>query len=382
MATRAFGLCCWRISEPQLLDPNLTTAMTQDPSKRRVAVSCGGYSGEADISRASAAMVMDHIDRDRFEPVLVHIERGGWTAEWDAPKHRAPVDRGNFTTTAPDGSVVGFDIVLEMVHGTPGEDGQLGAYFALFDLPYTGSPTRTMAVGHHKAWTKDLLSRWGYPVAPSVTITAEDRELHADDFTAWAHELAEQIGLPCFIKGNQSGSSIGVTRVESVEQFPAAFDAAFAASATIMVEAFLSGREFTCGVIPSSPGGAPVALPVTEITTANLFFDYQAKYEGQSEEVTPADIDEAATSQIQQTALDVYCDMDMCGVARVDFIMHDGVANIVEVNTVPGFSAASIIPQQAAEAGLQPREFISLLLDDAWARSGRSYPVGQLGQRL
>lgn len=354
--------------------------MTQSRTKRRIAITCGGYSGEADVSRASAAMVLNHIDRDRFEPVLVHIERGGWSAEWDEPMHRAPINLGDFTCTAHDGQVVGFDIVMEMVHGTPGEDGQLGAYFALFDMPYTGSPTRTMAVGHHKAWTKDLLARWGYPVADSVTITAEDADLRSDDFEAWAVELAEQVGLPCFVKGNQSGSSIGVTRVESLDQFPAAFEAAFGASATIMVEAFLSGREFTCGVIPSAPGGAPVALPVTEILTSNLFFDYQAKYAGESEEITPADLDEVATSEIQQTALDVYCDMDMCGVARVDFITHQGVATIVEVNTVPGFSAASIIPQQAAEAGIEPRELITLLLDDAWERSGLPNSVSHLSQ--
>jgi len=341
-------------------------------STRRVAITCGGYSGEADISRASAQNVLAHIDRSRFEPVLIHIDHGGWTAEWDTPKtHRSPVNRADFTALAPGGSKVGFDLVLEMVHGTPGEDGQLGAYFALFGLPYTGSPTRTMAVGHHKSWTKDLLARWGYPVADSVAITLEDREQHEGDFDAWTAGIAQRIGLPCFVKGNQSGSSIGVSRVESALEFSAAFDAAFDASQTIMVEAFLSGREFTCGVIPSLPGGPPMALPITEIVTDNLFFDYEAKYLGASKEITPADIDELTQRQIQKTALDVYCAMGMCGMARVDFITHEGVAHIVEVNTVPGFSAPSIIPQQGREAGLETSEFISLLLDDAWVRAGR-----------
>ena len=181
--------------------------------------------------------------------------------------------------------------------------------------------------------------------------------------------MAETIGLPCFVKACESGSSIGVTRVDAVDGFRAAFEAGFEASEAVMVEAFLDGREFTCGVIPSAPGGAPRSLPVTEIITDNAFFDYAAKYEGKSREVTPADLDAAMTKRIQELSVQVYRDLDCHGMARVDFINHNGTPHIVEVNTVPGFSEMSIIPQQAREVGMSPTELISLLVDDALVRA-------------
>ena len=259
----------------------------------------------------------------------------------------------------------GKELVFEMVHGTPGEDGRLSAYFELLGMPYTASPPRTLAIGHHKAWTTSLLARQGHPVAKS--------EIHhrdiLDRLDSEQDRMASAIGLPCFVKACESGSSIGVTRVDAVEGFRAAFEAGFEASEAVMVEAFLDGREFTCGVIPSEPGGAPRPLPVTEIITDNAFFDYAAKYEGKSHEVTPADLDDAMTKRIQALSVQVYRDLDCRGMARVDFINHNGAPHIVEVNTVPGFSEMSIIPQQAQKVGMSPTELISLLVEDALARS-------------
>lgn len=330
---------------------------------KRIAVTCGGFSGEADISRKSAAMVVRHMDRTRFAPTLVHIEREGWFAESDSGQ-RFPLDAGAFTWTDAEGEVHGFDAVFEMVHGTPGEDGRLSAYFELLGMPYTASSPRTLAVGHHKAWTTALLSSMGHPVAPS-------RIFHRDvleRLDVVGPELAAEFGFPCFVKACESGSSIGVTRVEAEEGFKAAFEAGFEASEAVMVEGFLDGREFTCGVIPSAPGGPPRFLPVTEIITDNTFFDYAAKYEGKSREVTPAEIGAALTSRIQALALKVYQDLDCRGMARVDFIQHRGEPHIVEVNTVPGFSEMSIIPQQAKAVGVDATALISLILDDAFSR--------------
>jgi len=330
---------------------------------KRIAVTCGGFSGEADISRKSAAMVVKHMDRTRFTPTLVHIERDGWFAEPESGL-RYPMDAGAFTWTDPEGVVYGFDAVFEMVHGTPGEDGRLSAYFELLGMPYTASSPRTLAVGHHKAWTTALLSSMGHPVAPS-------RIFHRDvlkRLDAVGPELAAEFGFPCFVKACESGSSIGVTRVESEADFAGAFAEGFGASEAVMVEGFLDGREFTCGVIPSSPGGTPRYLPVTEIMTDNAFFDYSAKYEGNSREVTPAEIDSGLTQRIQELALKVYQDLDCRGMARVDFIQHNGEPHIVEVNTVPGFSEMSIIPQQAKAVGIDATSLISLILDDAFTR--------------
>ena len=330
---------------------------------KQIAVTCGGFSGEAEISRKSAGMVVKHMDRSRYAPTLVHIGQDGWFAETEGGE-RFPVDKGDFSYTDAAGQRHTFDAVFEMVHGTPGEDGRLSAYFDLLSMPYTASPPRTLAVGHHKAWTTALLARLGHPVAPS--------EIHHRDILDRLEEeqgrIVAAIGLPCFVKACESGSSIGVTRVDVVDEFRAAFEAGFEASDTVMVEAFLDGREFTCGVIPSEPGGAPRPLPVTEIITDNAFFDYAAKYEGKSREVTPADLDAAMTKRIQELSVQVYRDLDCRGMARVDFINHNGTPHIVEVNTVPGFSEMSIIPQQAREVGMSPTELISLLVDDALAR--------------
>jgi len=329
---------------------------------KRVAVTCGGYSGEADISRKSAAMVFKHMDRTRFAPTLVHIDRAGWFAEVEGA--RFPIDKGSFTWTDADGQRHGFDAVFEMVHGTPGEDGRLSAYFELMGLPYTASQPRTLAIGHHKAWTTALLARLGHPVAKAGIYRADILErLQAEQ-----ERLAAEFGLPCFVKACESGSSIGVTRVDEPAQFRAAFETAFEASDSVMVESFLDGREFTCGVIPSRPGGPPRFLPVTEIISDNAFFDYEAKYAGKSREVTPADINDALTSDIQERAVAVYRDLDCSGMARVDFILHEEIPHVVEVNTVPGFSEMSIIPQQAKVVGIPPTELISLILNDALAR--------------
>ena len=332
------------------------------PNVMQIAVTCGGYSGEADISRKSAAMVVQHMDRDRFIPTLVHIERSGWFAE-PVEGERYPIDKGDFSWMDAGGQRHTFDAVFEMVHGTPGEDGRLSAYFELIGMPYTASQPRTLAIGHHKAWTTALLARLGHPVA-RAGIFRKDVLQRLDQE---APVLAEEYGLPCFVKACESGSSIGVTRVDEPAQFRAAFEAAFDASDSVMVESFLDGREFTCGVIPSAPGGPPRFLPVTEIISDNAFFDYEAKYAGKSREVTPADIDDTLTLDIQDRALVVYRDLDCSGMARVDFILHEGVPHVVEVNTVPGFSAVSIIPQQAQVVGIAPTELISLILDDALA---------------
>ncbi len=356
----------FRASGPRSLTSSEPAGYLVDMSHevKQVAVTCGGFSGEAEISRKSAAMVVKHMDRSRFMPTLVHIGVDGWFAESDSGE-RFPMDKGDFSFTDGAGQRHGFDAVFEMVHGTPGEDGRLSAYFELLGIPYTASPPRTLAIGHHKAWTTALLARLGHPVAKS--------EIHHRDILnrleGEQDRMAEAIGLPCFVKACESGSSIGVTRVDAVDGFRAAFEAGFEASEAVMVEAFLDGREFTCGVIPSEPGGSPRPLPVTEIISDNAFFDYAAKYEGKSREVTPADIDEAMTQCIQELSVQVYRDLDCHGMARVDFINHNGIPHIVEVNTVPGFSEMSIIPQQAREVGMSPTELISLLVDDALMRA-------------
>ena len=327
-----------------------------DSSLLRVAVLAGGHSGEADVSRRSAAMVMQHIDRSKFSPILVNIDKDRW---WSA-EDDAEVSKEHLST---DGTPV--DVAFVMVHGTPGEDGLLQAHLDLCGIPHTTASTRVMATTFHKGWTTALLRDAGIPVARSVECTPNE---------AWnaerIDEVVAQLGLPCFVKPNESGSSIGISRVaERDELWPAIEGARETGTSTVLIEALLLGREFTCGVIPDGHGGVQ-ALPVTEIISHNAFFDYAAKYDGESREVTPAALNERDTSALQKTALDVYHTLHLEGMARVDMMMEEGKApHVIEINTVPGFSAQSIIPQQAEANGIGKRDLISLLIDDAVLRA-------------
>jgi D-alanine-D-alanine ligase len=330
----------------------------------RVAVLAGGYSGEAEVSRRSAAMVMNHMDRSRFAPVLVHIDPDGWWVERTTDGQRVRLSMTDNTYESCDGNRAGFDVAFVMVHGTPGEDGLLQAHLQLTGLPHTTAHARAMATTFHKGWTTALLRDAGVPVAPSMECLPRDQWGDAE----W-REVVQRLGLPCFVKPNESGSSIGVSKVKTLHNLWPAIEAARATgSSTVLIEGMLQGREFTCGVIPDGRGGLQ-ALPVTEILTDNEFFDYAAKYEGQSREVTPADIDEASTKRVQETAVFVYRKLHMQGMARVDMMMEEGQApHVIEVNAVPGFSEQSIIPQQAAVAGLDKTALISRILDDALGR--------------
>ena len=279
-------------------------------SPLNIAVLAGGFSGEADVSRRSAAMVMAHMDPDRYLAYLVHIERDGWWAENRDGGERIPVDKDTLGYTSPGGQAIKADLAFVMVHGTPGEDGLLQAHLDLRGIPHTTANARVMATTFHKGWTTALLRDAGIPVAQSVECTPNET-WNADRMD----EVVAQLGLPCFVKPNESGSSIGISRVaERDELWPAIEGARETGTSTVLIEALLLGREFTCGVIPDGHGGVQ-ALPVTEIISNNAFFDYAAKYDGESREVTPAELTQRDTLALQQTALDVYHALHLEGMA-------------------------------------------------------------------
>ena len=320
--------------------------------KLRLAVVCGGYSAEAAVSRKSAANVMEHLDHERYEPTLIHIDPEGWWAEVEG--ERCPVSREKFTVPG----LPPFDGVFIIVHGTPGEDGRLQGYFELLGIPHTTGNARNMALTFHKGWTTGLLRSKGHPVAPSKEIP-QGADVAALDLEL----LLVGIGLPCFVKPNEAGSSVGVHRVDRLEELRPAIEAALAAeSSSVLVEGFLKGREFTVGVLPDGAGGI-MALPITEIISHNVFFDYAAKYEGASDELTPADLPVETTEQMQELAVAVYRDLDCRGMARVDMILMEGIPRIIEINTVPGFSGASIVPQQGAAAGLSKQDILTRVVE-------------------
>ena len=316
---------------------------------QKIAVVCGGYSGEAEVSMRSAAMVMEHIDLTLYSPVKIVIQKNRWFAEWKGAEWE--VNRNDFSVML-DGEIHQFDGAFIIVHGTPGENGLLQGYFEMLGIPYTTGDVLNMSITFNKKATTTFLKSLGFSVAESVVLY-KNEEWNADS-------ILHRVGLPCFVKPNNGGSSIGTSKVKELGQLVPAIEKAFKEDGQVIIESFLNGTEVTCGVIQWE--GKVRALPMTEIVSENEFFDFEAKYKGKSNEITPARIDKALFEEIQNLSEKIYIQLKCRGMIRVDFIIHDGLPHVVEVNTVPGFSAASIIPQQAACVGIDKTALITAVI--------------------
>jgi D-alanine-D-alanine ligase len=316
----------------------------------RIAVISGGYSQESVISARSAAMVMNNIDKSRFSPVLVKIDKESWSAQWNSTW--LPIDKNDFSFTAGTEKIK-FDLVFMMIHGTPGEDGILQGYFELMGLPYTTGDVLNMALTFDKAATKTALEHRGFLTAPSVLLFRDE--------VFSKNGIIKKVGIPCFVKPNRGGSSFGASRVDNEEDLMVAIEKAFSTGGEALIESFIEGTEVTSGVI--SYRGKPRSLPITEIVPHNSFFDFNAKYEGASDEVTPARINSAVYAEIQRQCERIYQLLNCRGMIRVDFLIKENTPYVMEVNTVPGFSEQSIIPQQAAVDGISKTELISIVID-------------------
>lgn len=314
-----------------------------------IAVLTGGYSGEAHISRESAALVMHHIDSERFEATLIHVDPTGWWVEKDGEKVPMVIAELKEGATPFAGAFI-------IIHGTPGEDGKLQFELDALGIPYSTGNSESVARTFHKGHTNAFLRNQGIQVAMSETI---------EPGQAWnAASLVSKLGLPCFVKPNEAGSSLGINRVEHERDLDAAIAYAMGfGEGGVLVESMLEGREFSVGIIPDQLG-KPEALPVTEIRTSRLFFDYEAKYSGEAEEITPADLDIKDQLHLQDQAVKVYTSMGCRGLARVDMMLVPGQrCSVIEVNAVPGLSEFSIIPRQAEAFGLSNKELISRIID-------------------
>ncbi len=320
---------------------------------QKIAVVCGGYSGEAEVSMRSAAMVMEHIDLTLYSPVKIVIQKNRWFAEWKGAEWE--VNRNDFSVML-DGEIHQFDGAFIIVHGTPGENGLLQGYFEMLGIPYTTGDVLNMSITFNKKATTTFLKSLGFSVAESVVLY-KNEEWNADS-------ILQRVGLPCFVKPNNGGSSIGTSKVKELGQLMPAIEKAFKEDGQVIIESFLNGTEVTCGVIQWE--GKVRALPMTEIVSENEFFDFEAKYKGKSNEITPARIDKALFEEIQNLSEKIYIQLKCRGMIRVDFIIHDGLPHVVEVNTVPGFSAASIIPQQAACVGIDKTALITAVIQSCF----------------
>lgn len=320
-----------------------------------IAFITGGYSGESVISYKSAVTIEDNLDTDKFNVYKIDITAQGWFHN-TSDGQKVLVDKNDFSLDI-NGNKILFDAVLVGIHGTPGEDGKLQGYFDLLNLPYTSCDAAVSALTFNKRYTVAVASFAGIAVSKSLHIFKQS-PLSVD-------KILERLQLPVFVKPNNGGSSIGMSKVVKKEDIGASLEKAFKEDDQILIEEFISGREFTIGVFKSK--GEIITLPITEIITKKDFFDYEAKYTaGMSEEITPAKVEEVIAEKVRSTAIKVYDIFNCQGVVRIDFIYNEekGMPFMLEINTVPGQSEASIVPQQVKAMGWTLREFYTALIEE------------------
>ncbi len=320
--------------------------------KRNIAIVAGGDSGEYEVSLKSAGVVARNLDKNLYIPYIIIIEGSDWYYLWGDDKIQ--VDRNNFTMNL-DGEQIIFDCVFVAIHGTPGEDGKLQGYFELLKIPYTTCDWIASGLTFDKELCKTVVRTLGIDV-PAAVLLRQNDVINAGD-------IIEQIGLPCFVKPNKGGSSVGMTKVMEEAGLLAAIDFAFKEDDEVLIEQFIQGREISCGIFKSS--GRLYVLPITEIESKKEFFDYEAKYDGMADEITPADIEENVDWECKTVSTLLYNKLNLKGVVRFDYIYNNSGMYFLEVNTVPGFSEASIVPQQAVEMGFSLEEFFGMIIEEA-----------------
>ncbi|MBW1617227.1 D-alanine--D-alanine ligase [Empedobacter falsenii] len=305
----------------------------------RVAVVAGGYTDESVISLKSCELIYSSLNPEKYDRTRVRILKEGWFAEIEGEKY--PINKGDFSFEK-NGEKITFDVVFNTIHGTPGEDGYLQAYFEMIDLPYNGCPFYQSALTFNKKDCIAVLSKYGIPHAKSIYLNQGDQYS--------AKEIIDQVGLPCFVKPNRSGSSLGISKVHKEEEFEAAMQKAFLEDKEVLIESFLDGTEVSVGVLNYK--GETMVLGITEIVSHTEFFDYDAKYNGLSDEITPARLTPEVEARVREIAAKAYKCINMSGFSRSEYIIVNGEPHFIEMNTLPGFSPASIFPQQAAHAGI------------------------------
>lgn len=314
---------------------------------KNVAIIMGGYSSEYEISFMSGNVVYRNLDKSEYNAYRVHILKSKWVMV-DDNDDEFPINRHDFSVDYK-GTLLSFDVVFNAIHGTPGEDGLIQAYLELLGTPHTSCQYYQAALTFNKRDLLSVLKPYGIKTAVSHYINEGD--------TINADEILGKVGLPCFVKPNKSGSSFGITKVKEKTDFDTAIATAFKEDSEILIESFLDGTEVSVGVIKYK--GEVKVLPITEIVSENDFFDYDAKYLGKSQEITPARIPAEMTAKINEIAKRIYEVLKMDGFSRSEFIIVNNEPHLLEVNTVPGLTTESILPQQAREAGITLQELFN-----------------------
>jgi D-alanine-D-alanine ligase len=310
-------------------------------SKKNIAVVMGGYSDEYKVSLKSGQLIFDSLDRNLYNVYKVVILKNEWYF-LDDRGEKSLINKADFSVNLSSGFQVKFDVCFNIIHGRPGENGELQAYWNTIGQKYTGCDFYQSALTFNKKDTLAVLSKYGIPSAKSIYLR-QGEAVNED-------EIIKELGLPLFVKPNQSGSSLGISKVKEQSELKNALEFAFAEDEEILIESFLDGMEVSVGVVDFNK--ETIVLGITEIVPHKEFFDYEAKYEGASEEITPARIDDETRTKVENIAKRAYEALGMSGFSRSEFIIMDGTPYMLEMNTNPGFSPASILPQQAKIYGI------------------------------
>lgn len=315
----------------------------------KVGIIMGGYSNEYEISLKSGNVVYQHLDRTKYEPYKIHILKDKWVLV-DDDNQEYNIDKNDFSATI-NGTKIVFDVIFNAIHGAPGENGQMQAFFELLNIKHTSCDSYQSALTFNKRDMLSVLKPYGIKMAMSYYLNQGDA-INGED-------IVKKIGLPCVVKPNRSGSSFGISLVKDFSQLLPAIEKAYEQDTEIIIESFLEGTEVSVGVFKYKD--EIVVLPITEIISENDFFDYEAKYEGKSQEITPARLTPEQQQRVENTAYRIYSILNMTGFSRSEFILVDDVPFLLEMNTVPGLTQESILPQQAKAAGIS----LSDLFDNA-----------------
>lgn len=321
--------------------------------KRNIAIVWGGYTSEIVISEKSMAGVYSFLDKEKYNVYKVKITRDSWTIDIDG--NIVNVDKNDFSVILPDSNEkLVFDFAYIIIHGSPGEDGRLQGYFDMLGIPYSTCGMTASSLTMNKFISNNYLKNFGITVADSLYLNKDTKY----DISS----IAERLGFPMFVKPNSGGSSFATTKVKSEDKLQEAIDFAFRETQDVIIESFISGTEVTCGCYKIKE--KETIFPLTEVVTENEFFDYEAKYEGQVDEITPARISEDMTKRIQRLTSKIYDLVGAKGIIRADFIISDNEPYLLEVNTTPGMTQTSFIPQQIAAAGLNITEVLTEIIEN------------------
>jgi D-alanine-D-alanine ligase len=319
---------------------------------RNIAVLAGGYTSERKISLNSGNQIFNSIDRSLYNPYLIEVNLNGMFCVRN--EHKFPVDMNDFSFISPEGTVK-FDFAYIALHGSPGEDGQIQGWLDLLGIAYSACGVFASSVTFNKVACKKMLSGSGVNLAKSLVL------FNGQSFDV--DEIVNEIGLPCFVKPNTAGSSYGVTKVYKKEDIIDAVNSACEEDDTIIVEEFIEGIEVSCGVLKTEK--EEIIFPVTEISTTNDYFDTEAKYTPElTQEITPARISKSETKAVQAFSSQIYDELECKGIVRIDYIIRQGTPYFLEVNSIPGMSAESIVPKQIRTIGRTMTEILTLVIED------------------